>query len=375
VSGIYIHIPFCAQACHYCDFHFSTDQRYRLELVEGICEEVRARKDYLNGQEISTIYFGGGTPSVLKDSELGMIMESLNRAFTVSQEAEITLEANPEDLSLEKVKGMISLGVNRLSIGIQSFHEETLRSLNRSHDSEQAKASLSRVKEAGINNLNADLIFAIPGRSLEILKEDVNTLMAFQPEHISAYGLTIEEKTAFGKWSASGKFKAVSEEQNALEFEYLMEALPVAGLEQYEISNFARRGFESRHNSSYWKRNSYLGLGPGAHSFDGKSRAWNVANNHQYLRAIQNGTSHWNTEVLSEKDKINEYLMTSLRMREGCNLEFLKLEMEFDLIREQSAYVEKLLKSGLSEIKNNSLILTKKGKMIADQISSDLFVI
>lgn len=337
--------------------------------------EIRSRKDYLNGQEINTIYFGGGTPSVLKDSELGMIIGAIYREFSISHQPEITLEANPEDLSKEKIKSLIGLGINRLSVGIQSFHNETLQFLNRCHDSQQAQASLTHIREAGLNNLNTDLIFAIPGRSLEILKHDLNVLMSFQPEHISAYGLTIEEKTAFGKWSASGKFKAVGEEQNAIEFEYLMEVLPAAGLDQYEISNFARHGFESRHNSSYWKRNPYLGIGPGAHSFDGSSRGWNVANNHQYMRSIQSGTSHWNTEVLSEKDKINEYLMTSLRMREGCDLHILKFEMQFDLISKQSDYLDKLLKNDLAEIKNHRLILTKKGKMIADQISSDLFVV
>lgn len=375
MAGIYIHIPFCSQACHYCDFHFSTDQRHRKDLISAICHEIELRIDYLKGREIETIYFGGGTPSLLIGDELEKILVSLRRNFIIKENAEVTLEANPEDISKEKISILKNLGINRLSIGIQSFDDATLQKLNRSHTGHQAAKSLEIAHEGGIYNLNADLIFAIPGRSSELLKQDISKLLSFQPQHLSAYGLTIEEKTVFGKWSASGKFKAVSEEENANEFEYLMHVLPQSGLEQYEISNFARKGFESQHNSSYWKRLPYLGLGPGAHSFNGTTRQINISNNHGYLSALRQGNSFWTTEVLEAKDHINEYLMTSLRTREGCDLSYLEQAHDHKILELHHDYIKTLLDSERVLLTENRLVLTQKGKLIADQIASDLFVI
>lgn len=374
VAGIYIHIPFCNKACHYCDFHFSTDQRYRKVLIESICAEIDLRAPYLNEAVVETIYFGGGTPSLLTEAELQKIFVALQQTFPIKKGAEITLEANPEDISREKISFLREMGVNRLSIGIQSFQDETLQKLNRSHSGKQAAVSLEIAQEGGLSNLNADLIFAIPGRSMEQLKEDVSTLLRFQPKHISAYGLTIEEKTVFGKWSSMGKFKAVSDEDNANEFEYLMSTLPEAGLEQYEISNYAMKGFESKHNSSYWRQVPYLGLGPGAHSFDGKSRQINISNNAGYMSALQDGKSFWTTEVLTQKDHLNEYLLTSLRTREGCSLDYLERTFNHNLWNLHQDYLQNLMDSGKIMIKNHVLFLTPSGKLIADEITRDVFV-
>ena len=374
MAGIYIHIPFCNKACHYCDFHFSTDQRYRKVLIESICAEIDLRAPYLNEAVVETIYFGGGTPSLLTEAELQKIFVALQQTFPIKKGAEITLEANPEDISREKISFLREMGVNRLSIGIQSFQDETLQKLNRSHSGKQAAVSLEIAQEGGLSNLNADLIFAIPGRSMEQLKEDVSTLLRFQPKHISAYGLTIEEKTVFGKWSSMGKFKAVSDEDNANEFEYLMSTLPEAGLEQYEISNYAMKGFESKHNSSYWRQVPYLGLGPGAHSFDGKSRQINISNNAGYMSALQDGKSFWTTEVLTQKDHLNEYLLTSLRTREGCSLDYLERTFNHNLWNLHQDYLQNLMDSGKIMIKNHVLFLTPSGKLIADEITRDVFV-
>lgn len=375
MAGIYIHVPFCAKACHYCDFHFSTDLSHREELTKCIQEELEQRKNYLGQNTVETIYFGGGTPSVLTEKELAGIFRIIHTHFKISENAEITLEANPEDISKEKLEVLRGLSVNRLSIGIQSFDDTTLRRLNRIHSALQASESLILAREAGFKNLNADLIFAIPGRDLYLLKKDIKELCLYQPTHISAYGLTVEEKTVFGRWKKAGKFIPVSEDQNADEFEFLMDALPSSGFVQYEISNFANPGFESRHNSNYWKGTSYLGVGPGAHSYDGKSRQINISSNQAYIRAFKTKEAYWTTEFLNTQDHINEYIMTSLRTREGCDLEYLKQNHGCDLSLVRSEFLQKLNASGQATLRENFLILTKKGKMIADQIASDLFVV
>ena len=312
---------------------------------------------------------------MLNEAELTQIFSSIKDHHSVVEKAEITLEANPEDVSKEKLILLRQLGVNRLSIGIQSFDDEILRKLNRIHNSYQAAQSLALAHEEGFSNLNADLIFAIPGRDLSILKRDIAELFKYHPSHISAYGLTIEEKTAFGKWKASGKFHPVSEDQNADEFEFLMEELPAKGYNQYEISNYAVSGFESRHNSNYWKGVPYLGIGPGAHSYEGKSRQINVSNNHAYIKSFQNQDTFWTTEILREEDHINEYIMTSLRTREGCNLEYLNQKFRHNLSSDFSSILKNLILSGNAELKNDFLILTKKGKLIADEIASNLFIV
>jgi oxygen-independent coproporphyrinogen-3 oxidase len=344
-------------------------------MTEMICSEISLRKDYLQGAVIETIYFGGGTPSILSNGDTDRIMNEISRNFSLVNAPEVTLEANPEDLSADYVRSLIESGINRLSVGVQSFHDETLISLNRCHNGEQAVAGLVNARNAGIKNLSADIIFGIPGRTAAILKEDLHRIISIGPEHISAYGLTIEEKTVFGKWSATGKFKPASEEDHATEFEYLMEYLPQHGFDQYEISNFAREGYESGHNSSYWKRVPYLGIGPGAHSFDGLNRHINISNNHIYMNSVRSGNPRMATENLEKKDVINEYLMTSLRLREGCDLNFLATKLDYDLRVINKAYLDRLCLQEFAVISSGRLQLIKKGKMIADQITGDLFCV
>jgi oxygen-independent coproporphyrinogen III oxidase len=373
MAGIYLHIPFCKQACHYCDFHFSTNLEKKKELTEAIAEEIRMQHHYLAGELIETIYFGGGTPSLLEGEELEMILKTIRSLMPVAQHAEITLEANPDDLSLQKLKEIHQAGINRLSIGIQSFDNNILRYLNRAHDTAAALQCIEDSRKAGFTNISVDLIYAIPGQDSAAWMKNVEQAIRLHPEHISAYSLTIEEKTAFGKWAVQGKLKATSDENAATQLEMLVETLAGAGYEQYEISNFCLPGFISRHNSSYWRQKPYLGVGPSAHSYNGSSRQYNLSNNHLYLQAITSGKVPATVEILSREDKINDYLLTTLRTSWGTNLLKLKEAMDYDLLSNHQQYIENLLTQKLALLENDTLILTKKGKMLADKISSDLF--
>lgn len=374
MAGLYIHIPFCKKACHYCDFHFSTQLETRGQLIQSIITEFELQRNYLSGERIETVYFGGGTPSLLSDAEFDLIFNSIHKIFTVQQQAEITVEANPDDLTPEKLLSLKTFGVNRLSIGIQSLDDHILKFLNRSHDAAQAVESIKTARKAGFSNINMDLIYAIPGREIGLLQKDINQLLELEPEHISAYSLTIEEKTVFGNWAAKGRFIPETEGENARQFELVMDALEQAGLEQYEISNYARPGFQSQHNSSYWKQKKYLGIGPSAHSFNGKQRQANVSNNAAYIKSLTIGKLSATVETLSREDQINEYIMTSLRTVWGCDVEYLKLTYDYDLLKNQVTYISGAAKSGLMVQSGNILALTRAGKLLADKIASDLFV-
>lgn len=374
MAGIYIHIPFCKQACHYCDFHFSTNQQIRSELVQSITKEIVMQKDYLGGESIQTIYFGGGTPSLLEAHELQSILETILSVHTLQENAEITLEANPDDLNTSKLKEFSTIGINRLSIGIQSFHPELLTFLNRAHDSESAVTSFRKAREAGFNNISIDLIYGMPGESDEQWTSDIQQALALKPDHISCYALTIEEKTVFGKWSASGKIKPAEDDTAARHLELLIQALTNAGYEHYEISNFARPGFYSKHNSSYWKQKKYLGIGPSAHSFDGASRQFNISNNHLYTKSIQNNNVPFEREELTRANRINEYVLTTLRTHWGTDLKKIQSEYGYDLLKENYEYLSQAFDQGLATLNNDVLRLTQKGKLLADKISSDLFV-
>lgn len=375
MAGLYIHIPFCKQACHYCDFHFSTNLSQRSQLVSAICQEIELQKNYLEGEPIETLYFGGGTPSILSENEFESILNAIHKNFSHLPEMEITIEGNPDDLDKERIISLWQLGVNRLSIGIQSFDDTILKFLNRSHNSSQSIQCVKDAQEVGFNNISLDLIYAIPGRDAKFLNEDLNQFLLLLPQHISAYSLTIEEKTAFGKWQALKKFIPTSDEENALQFELVMDKLQEAGFDPYEISNFAKPGFISRHNSNYWKQKKYLGIGPSAHSFSGRSRQANVSNNHTYLKSIANKTLPILEEVLSREDNINEYLMTSLRTSWGCDLKYLLTKYQYDLAKDQQTYIRESLALELIQIADEKITLTRKGKMLADKISSDLFLI
>lgn len=374
MAGIYIHIPFCKQACHYCDFHFSTSLQQKGRMVEAICREVALQQDYLKDRRINTVYFGGGTPSLLTQAELSRILEQLDRHFQVAPDAEITLEANPDDLTPARIRELAASPVNRLSIGIQSFHDPHLRRMNRAHQSAEALAAVRSAQDAGFHNITTDLIYGIPAESHDIWLKDLRQLFGLQVQHVSCYALTIEEKTALGRWTKKGTFQPSEDEFVARQFEILVEQMQQHGFTQYEISNFCRPGFESRHNSNYWKGVHYLGLGPSAHSFNGHSRQYNVAHNARYMAAMEQGQPAFDRETLSLTDQANEYLLTSLRTIWGTDLQRLQREFHVDLRRQQPAYLTELTQQGYIRIDNDVLYLTDKGKLLADQITLDLFL-
>lgn len=375
MAGIYIHIPFCKQACYYCDFHFSTNQKQRLKIIEAIETEIRIQKEYLKGEVIQTIYFGGGTPSLLSERELYLILQAIHKNFSISPTKEVTLEANPDDLTKEKLKEFKDAGINRLSIGIQSFDDAVLKSLNRAHDSRMAKRCVNNAYEAGFNNLSIDLIYALPDQDDNCWKKNIDEALTLKPQHISSYALTIEEKTVFGRWAAQGKIKTVDDDLAATQLQILVNSLEKESYEQYEVSNFSQPGFQSQHNSNYWKAKQYLGVGPSAHSYNGLSRQYNISNNSVYLNSILDQKIPATLEILTREDKINEYLLTTLRTSWGTNLAKLRQEFGFDLETDHREYIRSLQESKLAIVENHTLRLTKAGKLLADKIASDLFVL
>lgn len=373
MAGIYIHIPFCRQACHYCDFHFSVNQQVKPELIQALATELVMQRDYLRGEEIDTIYLGGGTPSLLTQEELQLLFDTIRSLHPVAHTAEITLEANPDDLTPKKLEQFKDASINRLSIGIQTFNSERLRFLNRVHDEASAIKSFSDARAAGFNNISIDLMYALPGETHADWTRDIEQALTLNPEHISCYSLTIEPKTAFGKWARTGKLVPEGDDVAAHHLELLMELLPASGYEHYEISNFARPGFHSQHNSSYWRGSSYLGIGPSAHSFNGVSRQYNVSNNHTYIKSIHQQVIPFELEILTRENKINEYILTSLRTAWGTDLQVLRQQYAYDLLAENKHYLSELLDKKLITIEQNVLKLTNAGKLFADKISSDLF--
>ena len=374
MSGIYLHIPFCKKACHYCDFHFSTSLKNQSAFIDALIKEIQVKQEYLQNETINTIYFGGGTPSVLSADEIKRIICTINKHYKVNSKAEITLEANPDDLTKEKTTELINAGVNRLSIGIQTYQEELLQKLNRSHNKKQAIDCVKNARTSGITNLNLDLIFGLPSSTFESFKIDVQTLIEQNPEHISAYWMTIEEKTVFGNWQKKGQLNPLPDEHALQQWHYLKEKLKLNDYKQYEISNFSKAGYESNHNGNYWKGVHYLGLGPSAHSYNGNERAWNISNNTKYIKAIEENQKYQTIETLSREDKINEHLMTRLRTSWGVDLIYLKNELAFDLLTEQQKNIGKYLSKKKITVTPSKITLTDKGQQFADEIASDLFV-
>ncbi len=371
--GIYIHIPFCKQACHYCDFHFSTSLRKKGELVDALCKELVLRKNELLGK-VETIYLGGGTPSLLSFEELQQIFETIYTNFKISESPEITLEANPDDLSNNLIIQLSKSPINRLSIGIQSFFEEDLKLMNRAHNASEALECIEEAKKQ-FDNISIDLIYGIPGMSNERWKENLEIALNLNVPHLSCYALTVEPKTALKKFIEKGIVAPVDEEVAKQHYEILLLETEKAGLENYEFSNFGKLGFHSRNNTAYWEDKPYLGIGPSAHSYNGKSRSWNVANNTKYIKSITEGILPSETEILSKEDRYNEYIMTGLRTKKGISLE--KVEKEFG-----KEYSEYLLKQAVISLKKELLILedqtlkiSKKGKFLSDGIAADLFLV
>jgi oxygen-independent coproporphyrinogen-3 oxidase len=374
LSGIYIHIPFCKQACHYCDFHFSTNLGLKEEMIKMICKEIEQRSSYLSGRIIETVYFGGGTPSLLSEKELGLIFNAIHKEFKLKEGCEITLEANPDDLDQKTIESLYNSPVNRLSIGVQTFNEAHLKYLNRVHSSEASLKSIKAVQDKGFSNISIDLIYGIPSPNHSIWENDLQTATSLNPQHISAYCLTIEAGTVFGNWLEKKKISQADEEFSAVQFEIMLETLTKSDFEHYEISNFSKPGLYSRHNCSYWSGKSYLGIGPGAHSYNGEEREFNISNNASYINSIKTGYSSSTKEKLSPIDKINEYIMTNLRTYWGCDLNKLK-ELENYSFKEQFKKIKLYEEKALLINNNGILILTNKGKLLADKIIYDLFIV
>ncbi len=371
---LYLHVPFCRQACHYCDFHFSTSLRDKGKMVRAMIRELKMQKDYLPSDDLHTVYFGGGTPSLLSEKELATLMEAIKKQYHLKPDAEITLEANPDDLSESTVAMLANQGINRLSIGIQSFHDPHLRFMNRAHTAQEAEDSVRRAQDAGITNLSVDLIYAIPAENDDILLSDIEKTLALGVEHISAYCLTVEPKTAFGSWTKTGKMAPIEDEFAARQFEILIGRLQESGFEQYEISNFAKYQKYSLHNSAYWQRRPYLGIGPSAHSYNGTSRQYNVSNNAKYLEEIQNKALPMTQEILTPKDQVNEYLLTGLRTKWGCRLELLQELSGDSFLMKTGQEIFLLNEIGWLHSRDGLLLLTEKGKLFADQVASRLFL-
>ncbi|MEY2705347.1 MAG: hypothetical protein RL407_1409 [Bacteroidota bacterium] len=373
MAGIYIHIPFCKQACHYCDFHFSTNQDTMQAMVEAQVREMELRQHYLQGQQVDTVYFGGGTPSLLPERLLEKLLEKINLLFP-GKKSEITLEANPDDLHPSALFAWKSLGIDRLSLGVQSFQDQILKKYHRAHTSEQAKKAIKLGRKAGFEKFSIDLIYGYPHQDHSLWKEDVSIALELDPGHLSAYALTIEPKTAFGTWAKKGKFLPASEEFTAQQYEYLQERCDQAGYLSYEISNFSIPAQMALHNSNYWKGIPYLGIGPSAHSFDGKSRGHNHASNPLYLRALQVDKMPFQEEALSSQEHINEAIMIGLRTIWGVDTEALAKKFEVDILHEKQVALQKLAALEMIEIKGKILTLTRKGKLLADSIATELFL-
>ncbi|MVM30366.1 radical SAM family heme chaperone HemW [Spirosoma sp. HMF4905] len=375
---LYLHIPFCKQACHYCDFHFSTSLGQKSALVDALCAEIHLQKDYLPTSTLETIYFGGGTPSLLTEVELAQIFDTIHTHFAVSPTAEITLEANPDDLTTEKLR-MLRQYVNRLSIGIQTFDEATLRWMNRAHTATEAEACVWLAREAGFENMSVDLIYGIPNRDPSLWQLDLQKVLALNVPHLSAYALTIEPDTAFGRWQQKGKLPPSDESLAADQFEELVLALNQADYAHYEISNFARRDEGNttqyaRHNTAYWQRKPYLGIGPSAHSYNGHSRQYNIANNARYIADIQKGIIPAELEELTIADQVNDYLLTGLRTQWGCSLTELSVLLGTDFARQQASDLKAMYASGWLIHEGDRLRLTNAGKLFADRVAATLFV-
>ncbi|WP_295717513.1 radical SAM family heme chaperone HemW [Mucilaginibacter sp.] len=372
MAGIYIHIPFCKQACHYCDFHFSTSPKYKDELVQALVSEIRLQKNYLNGETVETIYFGGGTPSVLAADEIHLLINTVTEFHTVSSTAEITLEANPDDLDVAKVKALRQTDVNRFSIGIQSFFDEDLVWMNRAHRSRESESAVKRVQDAGFENITADLIYGYPLLTDTKWKQNLDKMFELSIPHISAYSMTVEPQTALAAFISTKKQPPMNDQQSAAQFMVLMQAMADHGFEHYEISNFALPGQYSKHNSNYWQGVKYLGIGPSAHSYNGEVRQWNIANNAKYTQAIVTGKIPAETETLTEENRLNEYIMTSIRTMWGLDLDRL------NTIAKGSS--DQLLISAGNYFdrewiiqKDNTIFLTSAGKLYADNIAGGLF--
>ncbi|MEY2812113.1 MAG: radical family heme chaperone HemW [Bacteroidota bacterium] len=374
MAGIYIHIPFCRKACHYCNFHFSTSLQNATDVLQAIEKEIELRSGEVT-EEITTIYFGGGTPSLVDNTVIESLLAEIGRNFTINPNAEITLEANPDDISVEKAKSWKAIGINRFSLGIQSFEDDYLQWMNRAHSASQSFAAIEIIRETGFENFSIDLIYGTPGQTTEGWTKDLQTAIDLKIPHLSCYALTVEEKTALHNLIEKGEKENINPEEQAERFELLMKLTTAAGYHHYEISNFALRGYESKHNSAYWEGVPYLGIGPSAHSYDGIKRKWNIANNISYTKAILDHSPLFEEEILSKNDRFNEYCMTALRRSKGIEKQKIISLGGMEGLSIINKMILPYIESNKVIEDENSWKLTNEGKFFADGIAASLFII
>jgi len=372
MSGIYIHIPFCKHACHYCDFHFSTSLKYQKKLINSINKEIEIQKNYLQKTTIKSIYIGGGTPSIIKSKEIHKMLTNIKKHYKVDEHTEITVECNPDDITKNKLNDYKKIGINRISLGVQSFNNKHLEFSNRTHNAQQAIKSIELILEKKFKNFSIDLIYGFPNMTPEEWEKNLEIFLKYKIPHLSAYCLTIEKKTVFYKYQKEEKIKELNQKKLINMFLYMIKKLEKNNYKQYEISNFSLRNHHSIHNSNYWKQKKYLGIGPSAHSYNKHSRQWNISNNIKYINYIKKNIIPFKVEKLSEKNKFNEYLLTSIRTSEGVNKNFINKNFNSKL----NSFLEQKLKTipkGFIINNKNNIKLTNKGKCFADKITRDLF--
>lgn len=379
MAGIYIHIPFCKQKCSYCDFHFSTNFKYKTVLLAALQKEIVLQKDHFKTETINTIYFGGGTPSVLTEKELNLLLEAVYRNYQVNEKVELTMECNPDDITSKKINEYKKSDVNRLSIGIQSFFDDDLQFFNRAHNASEAEQSILKTQDAGIDNITVDLIYNSPLLTLKKWEQNLDKFISLKVPHLSAYTLTVEPKTALHHLVKAKQTTLPTDEQAIEQFKLLMEKTKQAGLIHYEVSNFGKEGYFSQHNSNYWKGQNYLGIGPSAHSFmnnnSSQKRSWNVANNTKYIKAINQNTPYFEEELIDETTAFNEYILTRLRTIWGLDLEYIKNTFNPVLLNHFEKELEAYKNSELITISKNTVTLTTKGIFVVDKITADLFYV
>lgn len=373
---IYLHIPFCKQKCSYCNFHFSTSFSLKDEMLSAIKKEVRLRKDELENKTLKSLYFGGGTPSVLSVDEIKSLIDEIQNYFSFDEKIEITLESNPDDLNKNFLKELSQTEINRLSIGTQSFFDDDLKLMNRAHNASEAESSIKRAQDFGLENISIDLIYGSPTSNFEIWKDNLNKTIELQVPHVSSYALTVEPKTALEKWIENGKVSSPEEAEQNQDFYYMRDFLKDNGFDHYEISNFGKPGFHSKHNSAYWKSEPYLGIGPSAHSYNGHlERSWNIANNSLYIKDLNQNNLPKETEILSEKDRFNEMMMIGLRTIWGVDLNKIDQSFSPEIIEHLNLEIKSKQENGILIIENNHLKIPKIHWFLADGIASDLFIV
>ncbi len=374
MAGIYLHIPFCKRKCHYCNFFSVASTKQKDQFLDALHKEITNQKEYLNNEMVRTIYFGGGTPSMLSRDEIEHILDSLNKHYKISSDAEITLEANPDDLSIENLGDLSKTSINRLSIGIQSFFDDDLQYLNRVHNADEAMHSVVNAQDLGFSNISIDLIYGIPGLTKDKWEENLHQFFKLNVPHLSAYSLTVEPNTALDVLIRKKKMQPINDKESISHFKTLIKQTQLNDYVHYEISNFAKKGYYSKHNSLYWLGGNYLGLGPSAHSFNGKSRHWNVSSLTKYLQLINVSQKIFEKEILSDVQRFNEYVMTSIRTSWGCNIDFIKNNFGKPYCNHIIKASSKHIKSEHIKQQHHILYLTDQGKLFADGIAADLFM-